>query len=85
MGFLQQPKILIKLILSISFAEESDLGWDQTIKARYKGNIRVFNIVHINDKYTIVSKKPGSSKRSINEDSEEERPSKRARQEFLYS
>ena len=36
--------MLIKLILSISFAEESDLGWDQTIKARYKGNTRVFDI-----------------------------------------
>ena len=47
--------------------------------------IEYFDIVHINDKYTIVSKKPGSSKRSINEDVEEERPSKRARQEFLYS
>ena len=35
---------MIKLILSISFAEESDLGWDQTIKAEYKGNIRVFDI-----------------------------------------
>ena len=44
MGFLQQPKILIKLILSISFAEESDLGWDQTIKADYRGNDPVFDI-----------------------------------------
>ena len=35
---------MIKLILSIVFAEESDLGWDQTIKAEYKGNIRVFDI-----------------------------------------
>ena len=47
--------------------------------------IEYFDVDHINDKYIIVSKKPGSSKRSINEDSEEERPSKRARQEFLYS
>ena len=48
--------------------------------------IEYFDVDHINDKYTIMSeKKPGSSKRSINEDSEEERPSKRARQEFLYS
>ena len=47
--------------------------------------IEYFDVDHINDKYTIVSKKPGSSKRSINEDVEEERPSKRARQEYPYS
>ena len=35
---------MIKLILSIVFAEESDLGWDQTIKADYRGNVPVFDI-----------------------------------------
>ena len=52
------------------------------LEAFRTSEIEYFDVVHINDKYTIVSKKPGSSKRSINEDSEEERPSKRARHDF---
>ena len=48
--------------------------------------IEYFDVVHINDGCTIMSeKKPESSKRSINENIEEERSSKRARQEFIKS
>ena len=34
---------MIKLIISIAFAGESDLGWDSTMKSRYEGNDRVFD------------------------------------------
>ena len=34
---------MIKLIISIAFAGESDLGWDSTIKSGYEGNDRVFD------------------------------------------
>ena len=34
---------MIKLIISIAFAGESDLGWDPTMKSGYEGNDRVFD------------------------------------------
>ena len=36
-------EIFIKLIISISFAKESDLGWDQTIKSYYEDNERIYD------------------------------------------
>ena len=93
-GLVQVASIFREKLISTYKEEEEKLNFPVKLRdggllhqdilgALRTSAIEYFDVVHINDGCTIMSeKKPGSSKRSINENSEEERPSKRARQEL---
>ena len=96
-GLLQAVSIFREELVSAYKEEEGKLNFpvklrdggllhQDILEALRTSAIEYFDVVHINDGCTIMSeKKPGSSKRSINENIEEERSSKRARQEFIKS
>ena len=63
----QAIKTLIKLVLSITFAEKADLGWDTTMNADYEGNVRTYDIEICGKHYTECdsSEDEGPTKRAI--------------------
>ena len=67
--------------------KDNGLLHQDVLEAFRTSPIEYFDVVHINEVYPITSdtsdENSRSSKRSINEGSEDERPSKRARQEFI--